>query len=137
MPQKQANPQKALERPTVKKRHRKTEGRSHNSIYERPPFSRTGVKRRPFFGKPDSEKQNDSHAPRALPEKIGAKPKQNRCQPRAGQKAPEPRKHADPLPETPLKNHPEMHEQRRPMNLPQNKEMPRRAAATPDTQKPG
>jgi len=64
MPQKQANRQKALERPTVKKLYRKTEGRSQNLIYKQHPFSRTGLKTLPVFEQPTSEKQNDSHAPR-------------------------------------------------------------------------
>jgi len=64
IPQKQANPQKAFERPTLKKLHPKLRWCSHDLIYEQPPFSRTDRKRRPFFGKPASEKQNDSHAPR-------------------------------------------------------------------------
>jgi len=114
LPQKKANRQKALERPTVKKLYRKTEGRSHNLIYEQLPFFRTSLKTLPVLVKSTSEKQNDSHAPQALPEKFGTEPKQNRPQKRAGQKAPESQKHADPSPETPLKNRPETHEQRRP-----------------------
>jgi len=44
LPEKQANPQKTFERPPEKKLHRKTVGHPHDSIYERPPFSRTGLK---------------------------------------------------------------------------------------------
>jgi len=75
LPEKQANPQKTFERPPEKKRHRKTEGRSHNLIYEQLPFFRTRLKTPPCFWKTRLRKAERFPRPTGAARKIWSKTK--------------------------------------------------------------